>query len=111
LLLEALDSKTRGIDYLDGAILELFQGEVLNYVNCINVNYQSSRIEKFTEVQINVKGMKNIYNSLDHYIQVKSLSDFNGRKKYLMGIINMKLANMANKQPQKEFSSRSYLLF
>jgi len=37
-------------DEVEGAINELFEGQILNYVDCLNVDYTSQRTEKFLEV-------------------------------------------------------------
>jgi len=70
LLLAALENKTKGIDEVEGKINDLFEGKVSSIIKCINVDYTSVREEKFLEIQLMVKGMGNIYQSLDFFIQV-----------------------------------------
>lgn len=42
----------------------------MSYIKCLNVGFQSRREEPFKEIQLQVKGFSNIYESLDSYIQV-----------------------------------------
>ena len=66
-----------------------------SYIKCVNVDYESSRLEEFNgefteclqetecsiflDIQLNVKGMKNLYESFRDYVQVEMLD---GEKKY-----------------------------
>ena len=43
---------------------------MVNYLKCLDVDYESKREESFTEIQLGTKGMKDIYESLDFYVQV-----------------------------------------
>lgn len=70
LLLEALDAKTRGIPDVENKINKLFEGKMTSYIKCINVDFESTRIETFKELQLHVKGLSNLYESLDSYVQV-----------------------------------------
>ena len=69
-----------------------------SYIKCVNVDYESSRIEEFngallcvdmiapsltnhrTDIQLNVKGMKNLYESFKDYVAVETLD---GDNKYM----------------------------
>ena len=53
-----------------------------SFIKCKNVNYMSSREEAFYDVQLNVKGMKNVYESFKDYIEVEMLD---GDNKYDAG--------------------------
>lgn len=46
-------------------INELFEGHTSNYLECVNVDYKSSRRESFMDLQLDVKGCANIYDSFD----------------------------------------------
>jgi ubiquitin carboxyl-terminal hydrolase 7 len=46
-------------------INELFEGHTSNYLECVNVDYKSSRRESFMDLQLDVKGCPNIYASFD----------------------------------------------
>lgn len=71
---------------VEGSINKLLEGKMCNYIKCLNVNAQSSREEKFfgasflphgderdvlnmccSDLSLNVKGMKNVYDALDKY--------------------------------------------
>lgn len=68
-----------------------------SYIKCLNVDYESSRIEEFNgrafysgitalcshraiDIQLNVKGMKNLYESFKDYVAVETLD---GDNKYM----------------------------
>jgi ubiquitin carboxyl-terminal hydrolase 7 len=51
-----------------------------SYIKCVNVDYESSRIEEFNDIQLNVKGMKNLYESFKDYVAVETLD---GDNKYM----------------------------
>ena len=42
-----------------GTIAGLFEGKMESYVRCTNVDYESTRIETFFDIQLNIKGKKN----------------------------------------------------
>lgn len=44
-----------------------------SFVRCINVNYESSRVETFKDIQLNVKGCKNLNESFRDYIKIEML--------------------------------------
>lgn len=41
---------------VEGTISKLFEGHTLNYIDCINVDYKSSRRESFMDLQVGRKG-------------------------------------------------------
>ncbi|CDF40331.1 unnamed protein product [Chondrus crispus] len=55
----------------------LFEGKLLNYIECVNVEYKSTREELFTDLSVNVKGCRNIYESFDKYIEVEMMDGDN----------------------------------
>jgi len=46
-------------------INELFEGHTFNFLECVNVDYKSSRRESFMDLQLDVKGCADIYASFD----------------------------------------------
>lgn len=50
---------------VEKVINELFEGHTLNFIECMNVEYKSSRRESFMDLQLDVKGCKDIYESFD----------------------------------------------
>ena len=61
----------------EGTYARLFEGTMLNAIKCKYVDFCSSREEKFIELQLNVKGCSNIYESLDKYIETEELTGEN----------------------------------
>ena len=60
-------------------IKELFCGKLINYIKCTRVNFISEREETFYDIQLPVKGFKNIYESLRDYTLEEVLA---GENKY-----------------------------
>ncbi|TFK29868.1 ubiquitin carboxyl-terminal hydrolase 5 [Coprinopsis marcescibilis] len=77
-LQDKLESKMKGTQ-AEGAIQKLFVGKMKSYIKCSNVEYESSRIEDFNDIQLNVKGMKNLYESFQDFVAVETLE---GENKY-----------------------------
>ncbi|KAI9485995.1 MAG: hypothetical protein EXX96DRAFT_547274 [Benjaminiella poitrasii] len=64
----------------DGAIKNLFVGRMKSYIKCINVKFESSRSEDYYDIQLNVKGCKNLEDSFKDYITEETLE---GDNKYM----------------------------
>lgn len=77
-LQDKLESKMKGTP-AEGAINKLFMGKMKSYIRCVNVDFESSRIEDFYDIQLNVKGMANLYESFKDYVAVETLE---GENKY-----------------------------
>ncbi|KAJ7285909.1 hypothetical protein C8J57DRAFT_1496609 [Mycena rebaudengoi] len=77
-LVDKLESKMKGTK-AEGAINKLFVGKMKSYIKCVNVDYESFRTEEFNDIQLNVKGMKNLYESFKDYVAVEMLD---GENKY-----------------------------
>lgn len=75
-LQEKLEAKMKGTA-ADGAISRLFVGRMKSYLKCINVEYESARSEDFYDIQLNVKGMRNLEDSFADYIQTEILDGDN----------------------------------
>mmetsp|Transcript_11358 Transcript_11358/g.34759 ORF Transcript_11358/g.34759 Transcript_11358/m.34759 type:complete len:1181 (+) Transcript_11358:85-3627(+) len=58
-------------------ISELFEGKLLNYIECINVPYKSTREEPFFDLSLTIKGYSNLYESFDKYTEVEILDGDN----------------------------------
>ncbi|GES93025.1 cysteine proteinase [Rhizophagus clarus] len=78
-LQDFLEGKMKGTK-ADGAITKPFVGKIKSYIKCINVDCESSRVEDFFDIQLNVKGCKTLRDSFKNYIQEKTLE---GDNKYL----------------------------
>ncbi|KAJ6618506.1 hypothetical protein B0H10DRAFT_2375371 [Mycena sp. CBHHK59/15] len=57
-----------------GVVHKFFVGKMKSYIKCVNVDYESSRIEELNDLQHNVKGLKNLYESLKDYVAVEILA-------------------------------------
>lgn len=77
-LSDTLEKKMKGTA-AEGTYNKLFGGKMKNYIECINVDYKSMKIECFQDLQLNVKGCKDIYESFDKYIEVEYMT---GNDKY-----------------------------
>nr|KYP73629.1 Ubiquitin carboxyl-terminal hydrolase 13 [Cajanus cajan] len=75
-LCEKLEDKMKGT-VVEGAIQKLFEGHHMNYIECINVDYKSTRKESFYDLQLDVKGCKDVYASFDKYVEVERLEGDN----------------------------------
>lgn len=76
ILCDRLEEKMKGTK-VEGTINKLFEGHFTNYIECINIDYKSIRKEAFQDLQVVVKGCKNIYDSFDEYCQVEVLDGEN----------------------------------
>ncbi|KXS19866.1 cysteine proteinase [Gonapodya prolifera JEL478] len=61
----------------EGAISKLFGGKFKSYVRCVNVDYESSRVEDFNDIQLVVKGIDNLRLSFENYVAVEVLDGDN----------------------------------
>ncbi|KAF2816307.1 cysteine proteinase [Mytilinidion resinicola] len=77
-LMDKLDEKMKGTE-AEGALEKMFVGKMKTYIRCINVDYESSRLEDFWDIQLNVSGNKNLDDSFKDYIQVETMD---GENKY-----------------------------
>ncbi|GLT57010.1 hypothetical protein SLA2020_300170 [Shorea laevis] len=75
-LCEKLEDKMKGT-VVEGTIQQLFEGHHMNYIECINVDYKSTRKESFYDLQLDVKGCKDVYASFDKYVEVEHLEGDN----------------------------------
>lgn len=81
ILMEVLEKKMKDTP-AEKTLPELFVGKMKTYISCINVDYESSRVEEFWDIQLNVRGNKNLHESFMDYIQVETLE---GENKYDAG--------------------------
>lgn len=77
-LMESLEEKMKGTE-AEHALANMFVGKTKTYVSCINVNYESSRVEDFWDIQLNVRNFKNLDESFNDYIAPEVLE---GENKY-----------------------------
>ncbi|RZC81914.1 hypothetical protein C5167_044492 [Papaver somniferum] len=77
-LCEKIEDRMKGT-VAEGTIQHLFEGHHMNYIECINVDYKSTRKESFYDIQLDVKGCRDVYASFDKYVEVEHLE---GNNKY-----------------------------
>lgn len=75
-LMDNLEGKMKGTT-VDGLLSKIFVGQMKSYIKCVNVDFESSRIEDYWDVQLNVKGMKTLEDSFKDYVQVETLDGEN----------------------------------
>lgn len=75
-LMDNLEGKMKGTK-VEGALNDIFVAQMKSYVRCVNVDFESSRSEDFWDIQLNVKGMKDLEASFKDYIQVEMLEGEN----------------------------------
>jgi ubiquitin carboxyl-terminal hydrolase 7 len=80
-LMERMEEKMKGTA-AEKVLPEMFSGKIKTYISCINVNYESSRIEDFWDIQLNVRGLDNLEASFRDYIQVERMD---GENQYFAG--------------------------
>ncbi|KAI9847957.1 MAG: hypothetical protein M1837_001474 [Sclerophora amabilis] len=75
-LMERMEEKMKGTE-AENALSKLFVGKTKTYISCINVDYESSRVEDFWDIQLNVSGNKSLDESFQDYIQVETMDGEN----------------------------------
>ena len=77
-LMERMEERMKGTE-AENALAKMFVGKMKTYISCINVDYESSRIEDFWDIQLNVSGNKDLDSSFRDYVQVETMD---GENKY-----------------------------
>ena len=67
---------------METAIPDLFVGHYSTYVECLNVPYTSSRRQSYIEIELDVSGCKDVYESLERFCAEEMLQ---GPYKYNTG--------------------------
>lgn len=80
-LMDKLESAMKG-SAVEKCLNDIFVGKMKSYIKCVNVPYESSRVEDFWDIQLNVKGFKNLQESFQNYIEIEMLD---GENKYQAG--------------------------
>ena len=76
ILMEKMEEKMKGTE-AENALAQMFVGKMKTYLKCINVDYESSRIEEFWDLQMNVSGCKTLDDSFKNYVEVETLEGDN----------------------------------
>ncbi|SCU98847.1 LAMI_0F16468g1_1 [Lachancea mirantina] len=76
ILMDRLENKMKGTA-VEGTLNELFVGKMKSYIKCINVPYESARVEEFWDIQLNVKNLKGLKESFENYVEVEIMDGEN----------------------------------
>jgi len=81
ILCDRLEERMKGTQS-DGSIKRLFEGEMENYIECLDVDYTSRRTETFYDIQLNIKGergqeLQNIAESIREFTNEETLEGDN----------------------------------
>lgn len=71
-LMEDLENKMKGTD-VEGTVERLFRGKLKNVLKCTQVNYESVREESFYDLQMTIKGVKDLQESFERYVAAEML--------------------------------------
>lgn len=88
-LCEKLEEKMKGTQ-VERVITELFEGHTNNFIQCMHVDYKSARKESFMDLQLDVKGCKDIYASFEKYCEIETLEGANQYKAEGFGLQDAK---------------------
>lgn len=78
ILMDRLENKMKNTP-VEGELNEIFVGKMKSFIKCINIEYESSRVEDFWDLQLNVKNMKNLTESFESYTELELM---NGENQY-----------------------------
>jgi len=84
-LLDNMESKMKGT-IVEGTIPRLLEGVMESYVQCLHIDYRSPKKEPFYDIQLSIKGKKNVYESFKEYVTPEKLE---GDNKYDAGEFGM----------------------
>ncbi|KAK2196145.1 bifunctional Ubiquitin specific protease [Babesia duncani] len=76
LLLDKIEEQMKGT-LVEGSVKQIFEGEMETYIECVNIDYKSVRNETFEDIQLDVQGCNDIYESLDRLVEAELLSGDN----------------------------------
>ncbi|CAF4834823.1 unnamed protein product [Pieris macdunnoughi] len=80
-LIDKLENKMK-CTAVEGTIPKFFEGKMTSFIKCRHVNCTSACVETFYDIQLSVKGKKDIYESFKDYISTELLD---GDNKYDAG--------------------------
>ncbi|KAL5704942.1 ubiquitinyl hydrolase 1 [Ranunculus cassubicifolius] len=75
----AIEEKAKGT-LMEGSIQEIFEGHCMSYIDCISVKHTTKIKEPFHDLQLDVRGCRDVYASFDKYVGIERLD---GDNKYL----------------------------
>jgi ubiquitin C-terminal hydrolase len=75
-LTDNIEEKMKGTPE-EGAIEKLFRGQYINFIECIDVDYRSTRKEYFYDISLNVRGCSTLEESFEKFLEVEVLEGDN----------------------------------
>lgn len=75
-LMERLEERMKGTE-AENALAKMFVGKMKTYISCINIEFESSRMEEFWDLQLNVNGLKGLEESFKDYIAQETMDGEN----------------------------------
>jgi ubiquitin carboxyl-terminal hydrolase 47 len=82
-LFDALEESFKGHPVVENFIDELYAGELVDYIKCMDVDYQSERKDKFLDYSIAIRpfgaeeSMKSVTECIEHYLEPEILDGDN----------------------------------
>ncbi|KAK1936061.1 putative ubiquitin carboxyl-terminal hydrolase [Babesia divergens] len=76
LLLDKMEEQMKGTP-VEGSVKHMFEGEMETYIECIDIDYKSCRKETFEDIQLDIQGCSDIYESLKKLTEAEILSGDN----------------------------------
>ncbi|KAK1442391.1 ubiquitin carboxyl-terminal hydrolase domain containing protein [Babesia gibsoni] len=76
LLLDKMEEQMKGTP-VEGSVKHMFEGEMETYIECIDIDYKSCRKETFEDIQLDIQGCSDIYESLKKLTEAEILSGEN----------------------------------
>lgn len=76
ILMDKMEERMKGTP-AEKVLPALFVGRMKTYIDCINVDFESSRREDFWDIQLNVRGNATLDDSFKDYIQVETMDGDN----------------------------------
>lgn len=76
ILMDRLETRMKGTE-IDGCLNDIFVGKMNSFIRCVDVDYESNRVEDFWDIQLNVKGLTGIQQSFENYVALEMLDDDN----------------------------------
>ncbi|GFE55445.1 ubiquitin carboxyl-terminal hydrolase family 2 [Babesia ovis] len=76
LLLDKMEEQMKGTP-VEGSVKNMFEGEMETYIECIDIDYKSCRVETFEDIQLDIQGCYDIYESLKKLTEAEILDGEN----------------------------------
>lgn len=77
-LMDKMDEKMKGTP-VEGLVPRLMEGKMKSFVRCTQIDFESSRVEPYLDIQLNVKDMRTLDEAFQDYVKTEELD---GENKY-----------------------------